>query len=54
MDWDKNPLLKEEREAKVSRPTLGSSYDWAAAERVSILSWRGHIIGSRSAADVTD
>jgi len=46
VDWDKNPLLKEEREAKVARSTLHSSYDWAVAHGVSILSWRGQVIGS--------
>lgn len=46
MEWETDPLLKEEREVKPSRSSIGTLYDWADSGGVSILSWRGHVIGS--------
>jgi len=46
MEWEKNPLLKEEREVESSRLSERSHFDWADSGGVSLLSWRGHMIGS--------
>ena len=46
MEWDQNPLLKEERVVKASRSSNRTLYDWTDSGGVSILRWRGHVIGS--------
>ncbi|KLJ02539.1 hypothetical protein [Luteimonas sp. FCS-9] len=47
MDWQTDPLLREECDAPAPWPaTMPHAYRWSACDGVALLTWRGQAVGA--------
>lgn len=47
MEWDRNPLLREEiARTPLRQSSLAQSYAWTHGGGLAVVSWRGHTVGT--------